>query len=89
MFYVQKMLLFHQNQTIQFIRNDREEVLLPNNNQTIDKTGQYPFVASKRGVYYYPINCPKAQGLSSKNTLYFKDKIAAEDAGYKPNSSCF
>lgn len=47
------------------------------------------FVASKRGVYYYPIKCSKAQGLSVKNMLYFKDKITAEDAGYKPHSECF
>ena len=47
------------------------------------------FVASKRGVYYYPIKCSKAQGLSVKNMLYFKDKMSAEDAGYKPHSECF
>jgi hypothetical protein len=49
----------------------------------------FSFVASKRGVYYYPINCSRAQALSVKNMLYFKDKTAAERAGYKAHKDCF
>lgn len=54
----------------------------------IKANAEFPFVASKRGVYYYPINCSKAKSLSVKNMLYFKDKTAAEGAGYKPHSGC-
>lgn len=48
-----------------------------------------PFVASKKGKYYYPSNCSKAKALSIKNTLYFKDKISAEGSGYMPYLGCF
>lgn len=50
--------------------------------------GEYQFVASKRGKYYYPKSCSKAKSLSIANMLYFKDKIAAEAAGYVPHSGC-
>lgn len=46
------------------------------------------FVASKKGRYYYPISCNRAKTLSTKNTLYFNDILAAEAAGYKPFSGC-
>jgi hypothetical protein len=49
---------------------------------------QHPFVASKRGTYYYPSSCSRARTLSVKNMLYFKDISAAEAAGYKPYSGC-
>lgn len=49
---------------------------------------QFPFVASKRGIYYYPVNCSKAKALSIKNMLYFKGKMEAEVVGYKPHSGC-
>lgn len=52
------------------------------------ETPQGAFVASKKGKYYYPISCNKAKTLSSKNTLYFKDILTAEAAGYKPFSGC-
>jgi hypothetical protein len=50
--------------------------------------GEFAFVASKKGVYYYPINCSRAKILSVKNMLYFKDKMSAEQAGYKAYSGC-
>jgi hypothetical protein len=46
------------------------------------------FVASKQGKYYYPSNCSKARTLSIKNMLYYKDKMTAEAAGYKPYLGC-
>jgi hypothetical protein len=53
------------------------------------QVGKGSFVASKKGVYYYPINCSRAKSLSVKNMLYFKDKTSAEQAGYKAYSGCF
>jgi hypothetical protein len=47
-----------------------------------------PFVASKRGKYYYPSNCSKVKALSSTNMLYFKDKMSAEAAGFKAYLGC-
>jgi hypothetical protein len=49
---------------------------------------QKAFVASKRGKYYYPTNCTKAKTLSVNNTLYFKDKMSAEGAGFKAYLGC-
>ncbi len=49
---------------------------------------QNPFVASKRGTYYYPSGCNKAKTLSIQNMLYFKDIISAERAGFKAYSGC-
>jgi len=46
------------------------------------------FVASKRGKYYYPSDCPLAQGLSEKNKIYFQTKKEAEDRGYRLNQRC-
>lgn len=50
--------------------------------------GEYLFVASSRGKYYYPKTCSRAKSLSVKNVLYFKDKMSAEAAGYVAHSSC-
>jgi len=47
-----------------------------------------PFVASKRGKYYYPSNCSLAQGLSEKNKVYFKTRKEAEGRGYRLNPRC-
>jgi hypothetical protein len=49
---------------------------------------QKPFVASKRGKYYYPSNCAKAKALSVNNMLYFKDKMSAEGAGFVAYLGC-
>lgn len=51
--------------------------------------GEYLYIASKKGKYYYPKNCPKAKVLSVKNMLYFKDKMSAEGSGFKPYLGCF
>jgi hypothetical protein len=56
--------------------------------QEFEEKAVLPFVASKRGVYYYPVNCSKAKTLSIKNTLYFKDELEAKRAGYKPHLGC-
>jgi hypothetical protein len=78
--------------SIQIIRKEAifeaSEMLLLESKEGNEATSQFPFVASKRGVYYYPINCSKAKTLSVKNMLYFKDKTAAERAGYKQNLGC-
>jgi len=40
------------------------------------------FVASKLGKYYYPLNHPKADGLTEKNRVYFSSEIDAQNNGY-------
>lgn len=55
---------------------------------TTPQVDSNPFVASKRGKYYYPSNCTKAKTLSISNMLYFKDKIGAEAAGFKAHLGC-
>jgi hypothetical protein len=82
----------YDKQTVQIIRNqeliDRGVLPLDVGSDSVKHTNDFLFVASKRGKYYYPINCKKAQGLSVKNMLYFKDNSSAEDAGYKLISGC-
>lgn len=79
--------------TIQYIKKDliEQDQNISKNVQTpLDpEKGDYLYVASKKGTYYYPKNCSKAKALSIKNMLYFKDKTTAEGAGYKPHTSCF
>ena len=79
--------------TIQIIRsnqsNSLKETLVEQTNEGNSQKEGFLFVASKRGVYYYPIKCSKAQALSVKNMLYFKDKLAAEAAGFKQYLGCF
>lgn len=41
------------------------------------------FVASSRGKYFYPINCPQGQGLSEKNKIFFDTMEEAQKAGFK------
>lgn len=92
-------MLFTYNQmirrvsTIQIIRVNTQKI---EEKEKIDslkdppiKIGEYEYVASKKGKYYYPKNCGRAQALSVKNMLYFKDKFAASEAGYMPYSGCF
>ena len=83
-FLIQKTIQIIQNSS--YIAEKRGEKL-GSSSSTINNT-QDPYVASKRGTYYYPVNCSKAKGLSPQNMLYFKDKISAEQAGYKAHSSC-
>jgi len=46
------------------------------------------YVASKKGKYYYPINCPLANNLSESNKIYFFSKEEAEAQGYIYQSKC-
>lgn len=46
------------------------------------------FVASKRGKYYYPVDCYLANTLSEKNKIYFNSRAEAEKQGYIFNSRC-
>jgi hypothetical protein len=79
-------------QTLQISRNSSsktENVLEKENSEpTKLQEGDYAFVASKKGQYYYPKTCNKAKTLSAKNMLYFKDKISAEGAGFKAYLGC-
>ena len=90
--YVGIQITYYDQKTIQIMR-ESEANQQDNNSKTdnIDSGVQehdFLFVASKRGKYYYPIKCKKAQGLSPKNMLYFKDKMSAEKAGYIPILGC-
>ncbi|MGE4554585.1 MAG: hypothetical protein AB7D02_00370 [Candidatus Paceibacterota bacterium] len=59
------------------------------NNFSENKTeGQKLYVASSRGKYYYPLDCPLANNLSEKNKIYFSSKEEAEAKGYLYNEKC-
>ncbi len=78
--------------TLQIIQNSqtnqlKTQIKSPQDTPSVN-TDKGAYVASKRGTYYYPINCNKAQALAPQNMLYFKDKMSAERAGYKPHSGC-
>ncbi len=86
-------ILQSEVETIQILRSQSKfegsKVGFEEKTQEASVPKGFSFVASKRGVYYYPINCSRAQALSVKNMLYFKDKTAAERAGYKAHKDCF
>lgn len=42
-----------------------------------------PFVASKRGKYFYPAQSKSAARLAPQNRVYFPDAASAEKAGYR------
>lgn len=46
------------------------------------------FVASVKGKYYYPLDCPLVETLSEKNKIYFSSKAEAEAKGYIYNNKC-
>lgn len=46
------------------------------------------FVASKKGKYYYPSDCPSAKQLSLVNIIQFGTFEEAESAGYKLGTRC-
>jgi hypothetical protein len=46
------------------------------------------FVASSKGKYYYPLDCPLVENLSEKNKIYFSTKEEAEAKGYIFNHKC-
>jgi len=60
---------------------NQEEIFL---NQKTEKG----YVASLKGKYYYPIDCPLAKNLSEKNKIYFNSKEEAENNGYIYNNRC-
>ncbi len=86
-------IVLRDRQTLQIIHSENtnfEQNL--EKNITSDKVlpkGDYAFVSSKRGKYYYPISCSKSKTLSVQNMLYFKDKMSAESAGFKAYLGCF
>jgi len=95
MFFVWNQIQNHSDQTLQVIRNAPSTPLFEvegvekNPISTLNSlVGDYAFVASKRGKYYYPKACSKAKTLSIKNMLYFKDKMSAEAAGFIAYSGC-
>jgi len=49
---------------------------------------EFPFVASSRGKYYYPVDCSLANGLKEENRIYFKTQQEAENNGYVYNTRC-
>lgn len=92
MMYIGIQIKFYDQRTVQIIRKNEQDKEVnfdkTNSFNNREQISDFLFVASKRGKYYYPIKCNKAQGLSPKNMLYFKDKTSAEDAGYKMISGC-
>lgn len=59
---------------------------------TIDKTTitakEFPFVASSRGKYYYPVGCSLSNSLKEENRIYFKTQQEAKNRGYIYNTRC-
>ena len=49
---------------------------------------EFPFVASSRGKYYYPVECSLANSLKEENKIYFKSQEEAEANGYTYNTRC-
>ncbi|MDD5760607.1 MAG: hypothetical protein PHF45_00900 [Candidatus Pacebacteria bacterium] len=49
---------------------------------------EFPYVASSRGKYYYPVDCSLANTLKEENKIYFKSKEEAEANGYVYNTRC-
>ena len=49
---------------------------------------EFPFVASSRGKYYYPVECSLANSLKEENKIYFKSREEAEANGYTYNTRC-
>lgn len=60
----------------------------PTINQTITTAKEFPFVASSRGKYYYPVDCNLADTLKEENKIYFKTSQEAENRGYIYNTRC-
>ena len=49
---------------------------------------EFPYVASSRGKYYYPVDCSLANTLKEENKIYFKTSQEAESRGYIYNTRC-
>ena len=56
--------------------------------KTITEPKEFPFVASSRGKYYYPVDCSLSNGLKEENRIYFKTQQEAENNGYIYNTRC-
>jgi hypothetical protein len=56
--------------------------------KTITEPKEFPFVASSRGKYYYPVDCNLANSLKEENRIYFKTQQEAEERGYVYNTRC-
>ncbi len=71
---------------------DKELLIAPDTSSSDEQIplnqSSLPFVASKIGQYYYPVNCSLAQGLSDKNKIYFLSEAEAEAEGYQYNKRC-
>ena len=65
-----------------------KQLIIPTLPDTTTKPNSYLFVASKKGKYYYPTDCPLAQRLSQNNKVYFQTKQEAEAKGYQLNQKC-
>lgn len=59
----------------------RDNALLTNKITVTAPEGMH-FVASKRGIKYYPVDSASGQGIVPENRVYFPDSAAAEKAGY-------
>lgn len=57
-------------------------------NKITTTTKEFPFVASSRGKYYYPVDCNLSDGLKEENKIYFKTEKEAEERGYIYNTRC-
>lgn len=65
-----------------------EKELLTNLQPITQEKEERGFVASSKGKYYYPIDCPLAKNLSEKNKIFFNTKEEAESKGYIFNPRC-
>lgn len=52
------------------------------------KQGSDPFVASRNGKRYYPINCASAARIKDINRIYFASESQASAAGYTQAANC-
>ncbi|MGB9763010.1 MAG: hypothetical protein ACPLW7_03240 [Minisyncoccia bacterium] len=58
------------------------------NDLPIYKNTEKRYVASKRGKYYYPIECFLVDNLNENNKIYFSTKEEAESRGFVKNNNC-
>jgi len=68
----------------QLITKIEEDII----NETMTTAKEFPFTASSRGKYYYPVNCNLADSLKEENKIYFKTQQEAEERGYVYNTRC-
>ncbi len=47
-----------------------------------------PFVASKYGMYYYPVSCSFSKKIKKENRIYFSTQKDAERQGFLPSKKC-